>query len=111
MKKKKTLYECSHARVKGERITCCNGHPFSLKSEDGGIEVKRLAKGEPLALNICQACGDFERIGSFISEEARGWLKKQEASGNRANNRETLREAVASGRSSIEIEGQLCKIS
>ena len=110
MKKKRTLYECSRARVKGERITCCQGHPFSLKSEDGGIEVKRLAKGEPLALNICQVCGDFERIGPFISEDARGWLKKVEAPVNGGGDRETLREAVASGRSSVEIEGKLWKI-
>jgi hypothetical protein len=60
MKNKRTLYECSHARVTGERIRCRHGHPFSLKSEDGGIEVKRLARGEPLALDICQACGDFD---------------------------------------------------
>ena len=55
MRNKRTLYECSHARVTGERIRCRHGHPFSLKSEDGGIEVKRLARGEPLALDICQA--------------------------------------------------------
>ena len=91
MKKKRTLYECSHACVKGERIRCRQGHPFSLKSEDGGIEVKRLAAGEPLALNICQACGDFDRMGPSISEEARGWPKKEEASKNGGSNRETLR--------------------
>jgi hypothetical protein len=34
MKNKRTLYECSHARVTGERIRCRHGHPFSLKSED-----------------------------------------------------------------------------
>lgn len=73
MKKKRTLYECSNALVNGERIKCRNCHPFSLKSEDGGIEVRRLAAGEPLALNICQACGDFARMGPPIPEEARGW--------------------------------------
>ncbi len=73
MKKKRTLYECSHACVQGERIRCRHNHPFSLKSEDEGIEVKRLAAGEPLALNICQACGDFTRMGPPIPEEARGW--------------------------------------
>ena len=71
MKKKRTLYECSHARVKGERIRCHCGHPLSLKSEDGGIELKRLANGEPLALNICQVCGDFDRMGPPVPEEAR----------------------------------------
>jgi len=95
MKKKRTLYECSHALVKGERIKCHCGHPFSLKSEDGGIELKRLAKGEPLALNICQVCGDFERMGPPVPEEARGWAKKAEISRNGGNNREALRETVA----------------
>jgi hypothetical protein len=98
MKKKRTLYECSHARVKGERIRCRHGHPFSLKSEDRGIEVKRLVRGEPLALNICQTCSDFDRIGSPVPEEERGWLKNEEASRNGGSNRETLREAVAAGR-------------
>ena len=73
MKKKRTLYECSHALVNGERIRCRHNHPFSLKSGDGGIEVKRLAAGEPLALNICQVCGDFERMGPQLAETARGW--------------------------------------
>ncbi len=76
MKKKRTLYECSHALVKGERISCRHNHPFSLKSDDGGIEVRRLAGGEPLALTICQACGDFDRMGPPVPEEARGWPKK-----------------------------------
>ncbi len=95
MKKKRTLYECSHARVKGERIKCHCGHPFSVKSEDGGIEVKRLANGEPLALNICQVCGDFERMGPPIPEEARGWSKKVAASISLASDRGTPRETVA----------------
>ena len=82
MKKKRTLYECSHAQVTGKRVRCCHGHPFSLKSEDGGIAVKRLARGEPLALDICQVCGDFDCMGPSIPEEKRGWLKKEEAPGN-----------------------------
>ena len=94
MKKKRTLYECSHARVTGERIRCRQGHPFSLKSEDGGVEVKRLARGEPLALTICQACSDFDCMGPPVPEEARGWTKKDEASRDRGGNRGTQREAV-----------------
>ncbi len=98
MKKKRTLYECSHARVIGERIRCRQGHPFSLKSEDEGIEARRLARGEPLALNICQACSDFDCMGPPVPEEKRGWLKKEEAPRNGGSNREILREAVAPGR-------------
>ncbi len=95
MKKKRTLYECSHALVKGERIRCRSGHPFSLKSEDGGIEVRRLTRGEPLALNICQACVDFDCMGPPIPDDERGWLKEKEAAKHGATARETLREAVA----------------
>ncbi len=94
MKRKRTLYECSHALVQGERIKCHCGHPFSLKSEDGGIEVKRLAKGEPLALNICQVCGDFDRMGPPVPEEARGWPKKVATSINCVSGSGTQREAV-----------------
>ena len=78
MKNKRTLYECSHARVTGERIRCRRGHPFSLKSEDGGIEVKRLARGEPLALDICQACGDFDGTWEPMPESDRGWSTRHE---------------------------------
>ena len=98
MKKKRTLYECSHARVKGERILCRKGHPFSLKTDDGSIDIKRLARGEPLALNICQGCADFDSMGAPIPEEERGWLKQKELTKHGAIARETLREAVAAGR-------------
>jgi hypothetical protein len=94
MKKKRTLYECSHARVKGERILCRRGHPFSAKSEDGGIEAKRLARGEPLTFLICQVCGDFDCMGPPVPEEEKGWLKK-EVSGNGRRPGEALRETVA----------------
>ena len=95
MKKKRPLYECSHARAKGERIRCHCGHPLSLKSEDGGIELKRLANGEPLALNICQVCGDFDRMGPPVPEEARGWTKKESTSRNSVSDSGTQRETAA----------------
>ena len=97
MKKKRALYDCSHARVKGERILCRKDHPFSLKTDDGSIDVKRLARGEPLQLDICQGCADFDSMGPPIPEEERGWLKKEEAPRNGGSNRENLREAVAPG--------------
>ncbi len=97
MKKKRALYDCSHARVKGERILCRKDHPFSLKTDDGSIDVKRLARGEPLQLDICQGCADFDSMGPPIPEEERGWLKQKEAPRNGGSNRETLREAVAPG--------------
>ncbi|MEN8615494.1 hypothetical protein ABFB09_09545 [Dehalogenimonas sp. THU2] len=75
MKKKRTLYECAHARVNGKRIYCRKGFPLSDKAANGGIDIIRLARGEPLALEICQACPNFDRLGSIIPHEERGWLK------------------------------------
>lgn len=74
---KRDLYRCFHAKVKGNRIYCSKGHPFSLKSSDGGLDVKRLARGDPLALAVCQECPDFDGMGPLIPPEERGWLKKR----------------------------------
>ena len=76
---KRTLYECSHARVNGDRIRCRKGHPLLVRTEDNGIDVRRLARGEPLAYNICQSCPDFDCMGPPVPSEERGWLKKKEA--------------------------------
>ncbi|MDV2988784.1 MAG: hypothetical protein P3T54_01305 [Dehalogenimonas sp.] len=77
MKKKRTLYECAHARVNGKRIYCRKGFPLSDKAANGGIDIIRLARGEPLALEICQACSCFVRLGPLIPQEERGWIKKK----------------------------------
>ena len=74
---KRTLYECSHARVRGSRIYCDKGHVFSLKSGNGGLDVKRLARGDPLVLAVCQGCPDFDSMGPPIPEEERGWVRKK----------------------------------
>ena len=76
--KKRTLYECAHARVNGDRIRCRKGHPLLVRTEDNGIDVKRLARGEPLAYNICQRCPDYDCMGPSVLAEERGWLKKKE---------------------------------
>jgi len=77
--KKRTLYECAHARVNGDRIRCRKGHPLLVRTEDNGIDVKRLARGEPLAYNICQRCPDYDCMGPPVPPEERGWLKKRGA--------------------------------
>ncbi|MFC1980358.1 hypothetical protein ACFLVS_05915 [Chloroflexota bacterium] len=76
--KKRTLYECAHARVNGDRIRCRKGHPLLVRTEDNGIDVKRLARGEPLTYNICQKCPDYDCMGPPVLAEERGWLKKKE---------------------------------
>jgi len=79
MKRKnaRTLYECSHTRVKGDRIRCFKGHTLLKKSEDGGIDIRRLARGAPLIFRICQLCPDFDCMGPPLPPEERGWLKKR----------------------------------
>jgi len=75
MKAKRTLYECSHALVKGKRICCDRGYTLSSKSEDGSLDVQNLAEGKLVAPKVCRQCGDFDSMGPPVPEEERGWLK------------------------------------
>jgi len=70
----KTLYECSHARVKGEHIYCDTGLRLSPTSSDGSIYIKCLIRGKPLAYRICQKCPHFDCMGPPLLPEERGWL-------------------------------------
>lgn len=72
--KKRTLYECSHARVNGDRIHCRRGYPLLIRTDGGGIDIRRLARGQRLAFNICQKCPDFDCMGPPVPPEERGWL-------------------------------------
>jgi hypothetical protein len=78
-KNRRTLYECSHARVCGDRIRCRKGHPLLTRTEDGGTAVRRLARGEPLAYGACQGCPDFDCMGPPVPPEEKGWLKPRGA--------------------------------
>ncbi|MBN2238817.1 MAG: hypothetical protein JW712_03505 [Dehalococcoidales bacterium] len=71
---KRTLYECSHARVKGDRIHCAKGHRFLSKSADGSVGIGRLSSGKSLAFQVCQGCPDFDEIGPPVPAKERGWL-------------------------------------
>lgn len=75
--KKRTLYDCYHARVNGERIYCAKGYILSAKSGNGHIGIRRLARGEPLALAICQKCADFDSMGPPLPPEERGWIRRK----------------------------------
>jgi len=77
--KKRTLYECAHARVKGENIYCSKGYPLYLQPGNGHLDISRLARGQRLALGICQSCPAFDRMGPLVPPEERGWLKKKES--------------------------------
>jgi hypothetical protein len=75
--KKRTLYECAHARVKGEGIYCYKGYPLCLRPGDRHLDSSRLAKGQRLAFSICQNCLDFVCMGPPVPPEERGWLNKK----------------------------------
>ena len=95
MKTRRTLYECSHARVRDNRILCDQGYPLSSQSGDATIDIQQLAEGKPLAPKVCRQCGDFDSMGPPVPEEERGWLKIKEAIKDDGAYREAIREAVA----------------
>ena len=77
MKEKRSLYECFNARGKDSRIRCSKGYSLMVKTEDGGVDIGRLANGRPLAYGVCQNCPDFDFMGPPIPREERGWLNKK----------------------------------
>jgi hypothetical protein len=81
---RRTLYQCSHARVRGERIYCEKGHLLSPKSENGTLNIRRLARGDLLALGVCQQCPDFDRMGPPLAAAERGWLRTAKGPGSRS---------------------------
>ena len=76
--KKRTLYECSNGRVKGELIYCRKGYTLSPWPDNGHLNIEALARGSRLAFKPCQNCLDFDCIGPPVPPEERGWLKKEE---------------------------------
>ena len=95
IKKRRTLYECGHAKVGTGKIYCNQKYPLSQASLDGSLDIRQLAEGKPLAPKICQQCINFDRIGPPVPEEERGWLKVKEGVNHDANHRQSLREAMA----------------
>jgi hypothetical protein len=75
--KKRTLYECGHARVMGDTITCQEGYPLNSMPGSGLVRVSQLAKGKRLAFKVCQGCPGFDCMGSPVPPEERGWLRKE----------------------------------
>ena len=69
---------CSHAKVY-KKIYCEKGHRLNSMAKGGMIDIKRLARGDPLALSVCKTCWDFAFMGLALSKKERGWIKKKEA--------------------------------
>ena len=76
--KKRTLYECFNARVKGDTIYCCKGYQLFPQPGNGHLNIERLAMGSRLAFKPCQHCPDFDCMGPPVPPEERGWLKEDE---------------------------------
>lgn len=70
---KRSLYQCSHAKVKGDRICCKAGHVLSKMTGDRCLDILRLMRGDPLVLGVCQNCPDYDRLGPPIPKEEQGW--------------------------------------
>ncbi len=63
----RSLYECSHAMVKGDHIICNKGHRLPIRT------LTPLERGAPLTFKICQKCTDFSRMGRRVAPADRGW--------------------------------------
>lgn len=68
---KRSLYECFHAKVKGNQIYCSKGHALQVSGAE--LHVRRLERGAPLICGICQQCPDFDQLGPPLPREERGW--------------------------------------
>ena len=71
----RSLYQCSHAKVKGEDIYCAKGQKLST-NKLGTIHIRELIRGDPLELRVCQLCGDYDEVGPPIPDGQRGWDKE-----------------------------------
>ncbi len=70
---KRSLYQCSHAKVKGEHVYCEVGN-------DLGYEFYwRLSRGFPLEVAVCQGCLSYKENGDPIDKKDRGWCWKHAA--------------------------------
>ena len=71
---KRSLYQCGNARVLGDEIYCKAGRKLENRAYAGNISLRRLARGDPLILDVCQDCNEFDCMGPPIPKEERGWL-------------------------------------
>ncbi|MBA7709816.1 hypothetical protein ES703_118742 [subsurface metagenome] len=78
MVEKRSLYQCFHAKVKGDYIYCAKGHHFVSSRKVGirTLSIDRLVRGAPLVFSMCQGCIDYEPMGEPILAEERGWTRQ-----------------------------------
>ncbi len=72
----RSLYDCAHAHVMGDKIYCVKGYRLGNTATQQNISIKRLQRGTPLIMSICQLCQDFDQHdGEPVPENERGWVK------------------------------------
>ena len=69
----RSLYCCGHAIVKGDSITCNVGKALAGKNSRT-LHIRKLMRGDPLELHVCQACFYFDSIGEPVPDGERGWI-------------------------------------
>ena len=69
----RSLYQCSNAKVCGDRIKCSKGR-FLGAAKDGSLSITALLRGAPLEAVSCQACPEYEEMGDPVEKGDRGWL-------------------------------------
>jgi hypothetical protein len=72
---KRSLYQCSNARVKEGRIYCARGIP--LPGSGGIIHIRSLISGKPLEFGVCQQCESYDEMGPPVPVDDRGWRAKR----------------------------------
>ena len=68
---KRTLWDCSNAKVWGDRVHCKAGQVLGI------VTIEKVARGAPLALSVCQKCEHYDNNGPPLPKEERGWLREQ----------------------------------
>lgn len=71
----RSLFQCSHAKVKGEDIYCAKKHDLST-NKPGTIHIRQLIRGDPLELRVCQLCADYGWMGPPVPDGQRGWSEE-----------------------------------
>lgn len=69
--RKRSLYECFNAKVKGNMIYCAKGCTLQTKGPEPLI--RRLERGAPLICSVCQDCPDFDPMGPPLRKNERGY--------------------------------------
>jgi hypothetical protein len=69
----RSLYQCFNAKVSGDRIKCSKGR-FLGSAKDGSLSIIPLLRGMPLEAASCQACPEYEEMGSPVEKGDRGWF-------------------------------------